>query len=111
MIDRGAHVAGSEDRDTCRDIPFSSAACVPASLWRAVAQPCEVQKLAHCAYPTISSQCRYFDKCTNWKPRLHSFGSAAWTPSAVPRSGRFMCAKMIEPGVLLSIVATTWAAE
>jgi hypothetical protein len=61
--------------------------------------------------PTVPAQCRYFDKCTNRNPRLNSFGTAAWIPSAVPWSGRFMCAKMIEPGLLLSIAVTTWAAE
>jgi hypothetical protein len=113
FVDCGAHVAGPEDRDT-----FMTA---PSHLRHVCRRVCGARLLRTpfarskgslvCEYPPNSTQRKYSDKWTNRKPRLRSFGSAAWIPSAVPWSGRFMCAKTIEPGVLLSIAATTWAVE
>jgi len=50
-----------------------------------------------------TTQRKYSDRRTNRTPRRLSLGSAESIPSAVPPSGRFMCARMIEPGSLLSI--------
>ena len=88
LVERGAHVADPEDRDTCHYIPFSS-------------------KARSFANQTISTQCRYSDKCTKPKASLAVSAGRRGFPSAVPRSGRSMCAKMIEPGVLLNIAVAT----
>lgn len=106
-----AAVDHSKDRPADIDVEGTVAQIVSLLVVTQLVTHRPAQAVDGCRWLSRSTQRRYSDKRTNRKPRRLSLGSAASIPSAVPLSGRFMCARMIEPGLLRSIASATWAAE